>query len=221
MAAATASLAQGRVAPCDVQEEPVPERSASSCAGGEFDFDIGPQSLDRAIEAFGDATGQSVIYDSSLTAGVVSPGVRGRSSAIDALARILQGSGLRTRQVGQGALVLTRDPEAPTVPARDPAWYYGEIQHRLGEAFCRRSELAEGRHRLALQLWFAADGTVARSRLLESTGDVAVDAAVRDAMDGLALGAPVPAQVAQPFTLLVLPRAAGYGWACPAPGTRP
>ena len=49
----------------------------------------------------------------------------------------------------------------------------------------------------------------------------AVDAAVREAMDGLALGAPVPAQVAQPFTLLVLPRAAGYEWACPAPGTRP
>lgn len=72
-----------------------------------------------------------------------------------------------------------------------------------------------------MQLWFTADGRVARSRLLESTGDAAVDAAVREAMNGLALDAPVPAQVAQPFTLLVLPRAAGYAWACPAPKPEP
>lgn len=222
MTAATATSAQGRVAPCD---EAKGERDAiagavpAACAAPVFDFDIGPQALDGAIDAFGVATGQSVLYDSSLTAGIASAGVRGRWNAAEAMDRILAGSGLRVRRVGKGALILTRDADAgPAAPARDPAWYYGALQRRLGEAFCRRPELAEGRHRLALQLWFAADGRAIRSRLLESTGDAAVDASVQAAMDDLDLGAPVPAQVEQPFTLLVLPRAAGYAWACAAPG---
>lgn len=229
MAAATAPSAQGRVAPCeDAQGVRKPVRGDAAgmdrapCVEDTFDFDIGPQALDGAIQAFGATTGQSVIYDSSLTTGVASAGVRGRFDAAEALARILQDSGLRIRQVGQGALVLTRDAavEAPA-PARDPAWYYGAIQQRLGEAFCRRPELAEGRHRLAVQLWFAADGRTSRSRLLESTGDADVDAAVQEAMNGLALGVPVPARMEQPFTLLVLPRATGYAWACAAPEAAP
>lgn len=229
MTAVAVPVAHGFAATCD--QVAGPDRAGKAAAAsascgtpvdGRFEFDIEPQALDRAIEAFGATVGQSVIYDSKLTAGKVSRGALGRLGAAEAIARILEGSGLTTRRVGEGALVLVRDESAaPMAPARDADWYYGAIQERLGEAFCRQPELAAGQYRLALQLWFAADGRVERAKLLESTGRPQVDAAAYAAAHEVELGAAVPAQLAQPFTLLVLPRGTGYQWACPSPEAKP
>ncbi|MCD9030836.1 STN domain-containing protein [Luteimonas sp. Y-2-2-4F] len=193
--------------------------AGADCAGC-VAFDIPPQPLARAIEAFGAATGQSVLYDSALTAGLASPGVRGRLPPDDALARLLEGSGLAARRVGTDALVLAQAaPAAPPAvpPAGDGDRYYGLVQRQVAARVCACPRLAEGRHRLALQLWFDHAGRLQRSALLDAGGDPALEAAVHAALRGLELGAALPDGVAQPFTLLVLPRGAGYDWNCPAP----
>ncbi|WP_160170682.1 STN domain-containing protein [Luteimonas huabeiensis] len=191
---------------------------AADCTGC-VAFDIPPQPLARAIEAFGAATGQSVVYDSALASGLVSPSVRGRMRPDEALARLLDGSGLDARRVSADALVLTRAaaPAAAALPAGEGERYYGLVQRQVAARLCACPRLAEGRHRLALQLWFDRAGRLRRSTLLDTAGDPALAAAVDTALRGIELGAPVPDGIAQPFTLLVLPRGAGYHWNCPAP----
>ncbi|WP_407352063.1 secretin and TonB N-terminal domain-containing protein [Luteimonas sp. R10] len=234
MAVATVPVMRGHASACDGSGEQVrPDRTTAagrqiSCGEaarveGRFDFDIQPQALDGAIEAFSTTTGQSVIYDSRLTSGIASTGVDGRYMPAEAMARILEGSGLAVRRVGSDALVLVRDSPATeagqTGAIVDERWYYGAIQKKVNDAFCRRAELAGGGHRIALQIWLAADGRLDRMKLLESTGEPRVDAAVYDATREIELARAVPDSLAQPFTMLILPRGSGYEWGCPQPET--
>lgn len=219
MAASAVPLVRAHATDSPTDREAPALAAGADCAGC-VAFDIPPQPLARAVEAFGAATGQSVLYDSALTADLASPGVRGRLPPEEALARLLEGSGLAARRVGPDALVLARAaPAAPAVPAGEGTGdrYYGRVQRQVAERFCACPRLAEGRHRLALQLWFDGDGRLQRSALLDAGGDPALAATVDAALRGIALGTPVPDDVAQPFTLLVLPRGAGYDWNCPTP----
>ena len=95
--------------------------------------------------------------------------------------------------------------------------YYGLIQHRIRDAFCANSILAQGRHRIALRLWVDAQGAIGPVHLLDSTGDAVLDRLVVSALQGVLVGEPVPASVAQPFTFVVMPRASGQSWGCVAP----
>src|SRR5690606_31124259 len=60
----------------------------------ETTFNIPSGSLSRALAAFGSQSGTQVSYEASIAAGKSSPGIRGAATREQALARILQGSGL-------------------------------------------------------------------------------------------------------------------------------
>lgn len=183
--------------------------------------------MQRALELYGAITGMSLLYDSALTAGRAAPAVRGTMTPHIALLRLLEGSGLAPRYTGNDGLVLLpvrqqASPDANNIDtANQPAqrWYYGLIQRRIRDAFCANPILAQGRHRIALRLWVDAAGSIGMVRLLDSTGDAVLDGLVVSALQGTSVGEPVPASVAQPFTLIVMPRTSGQTWGCSAPAT--
>lgn len=188
-------------------------------------YEIAPQSLLSALEQYGAASGVSLIYDSALAAGRTSPGVHGVMTARAALQSLLEGSGLAPRYTGSDTLVLL--PVRPEAVAEAGATgaeaalsqrrYYGLVQSRVRDAFCAQPPLAEGRYRVALRLWVDVSGTIGRVSLLDSTGDKALDGLVEQALRGAPVGEPLPAGLAQPFTLVVMPRASGQNWGCPLP----
>jgi TonB family protein len=89
---------------------PAPSPAASS-ARPALRYQIPPQPLTSALEAFTGASGVQLLYDAALAAGRRSPGVTGEKSPEDALAAILAGSGLQATFVRSNAVYI--------YPARD------------------------------------------------------------------------------------------------------
>jgi catecholate siderophore receptor len=86
-----------------------------------FRFDIAPGPLDGALAAFRQVTGVSVTLGASLETTVDSlhsPGVRGTFSASQALARLLDGTGLAHRHSGANAYAIDVRPVSESVEVR-------------------------------------------------------------------------------------------------------
>lgn len=85
-----------------------PARAQSTPAGARderMSFDIGAQSLSKALVAFSHATGSELFFDAGLVRGRTSPGARGSLTRGEALARILAGSGLNYRISGNAVTI--------------------------------------------------------------------------------------------------------------------
>ena len=187
---------------------------------GTFVFDLPAQNLSASLEAFGALTGYSVLVSSSLATGLQAQAVRGELMAGEALFTLLLGTGLAAKFVGTDAVTLVPliDATAPdggvsfgeksagsldnsTSPA-----YAGVVQNAVTRQLCQRQGRQFGRYRAALQLWIDSRGRVTTMRLLQSTGDTAIDATVTDALQRLRLDTAPPADLPQPVTLLLTPR---------------
>ena len=72
-------------------------------------FDIPPQPLAQALQAFARQAGFNVAADTELVAGLSSPGARGRMAPEQALRQLLAGSGLIARPTAQNAVMLERE----------------------------------------------------------------------------------------------------------------
>jgi len=81
---------------------------ASSPRMGDYRFSIAQQPLVEAINAFSQVTGWQVGFSAELAEGVASPGVQGSLAPEAALKRLLQGTGLGYRKIGNGNVVLER-----------------------------------------------------------------------------------------------------------------
>ncbi|WP_130905890.1 TonB-dependent receptor [Pseudomonas sp. Sample_22] len=75
---------------------------------GDYAFTIAPQSLVSALNAFTAVTGWQVGLPAELAQGVASPGVRGSLPADKALDRLLVGTNLSYRKLGDNNIVLER-----------------------------------------------------------------------------------------------------------------
>ncbi|QJQ19355.1 TonB-dependent hemoglobin/transferrin/lactoferrin family receptor [Pseudomonas sp. SK] len=100
-----ALLASGTCSLPTLAAEPA---QASSPRMGEYRFNIGQQPLVTAINAFSQVTGWQVGFSAELADGVVSPGVHGALLPEAALKRLLHGTGLGVRKIGNGNVVLER-----------------------------------------------------------------------------------------------------------------
>ncbi|QXH50533.1 TonB-dependent hemoglobin/transferrin/lactoferrin family receptor [Pseudomonas fakonensis] len=80
----------------------------SSPRMGDYRFAIAQQPLVAAINAFSQVTGWQVGFSAELAEGVASPGVQGSLAPEAALQRLLQGTGLGYRKIGNGNVVLER-----------------------------------------------------------------------------------------------------------------
>ena len=77
-----------------------------------FDLRIAAQPLDEALQEFSRESGMQVIFFSSLTEGILSPGVRGRYTVAAALKQLLAGSGLSFRMINARTVEI-RKVDAP------------------------------------------------------------------------------------------------------------
>jgi iron complex outermembrane receptor protein len=78
-----------------------------------YQFDIPAQELGSALRAYGQQSGQQIIFDGAAVQGRQSPGLHGVYPADDGLNRLLQGSGLNASRSQAGVLVV-RGPSAQT-----------------------------------------------------------------------------------------------------------
>lgn len=79
-----------------------------------YSIPAGP--LDNALTRFGAASGVQVLYSSSITRGIRSPGVSGDLSSAAAAGRLLAGTGLTYQFTGPRSIVIT-DPRRQSAVA--------------------------------------------------------------------------------------------------------
>jgi hypothetical protein len=217
-------------APCAA--EAMQDRSAITVgnAGHErANFDIQAQPLVTALRAYSETTGLAVLVDDSLAAGRRSPGVRGNFAAPEALSRLLQGTGLVAHYASDRAFTLmplaANDGAAPAASPGEAAAdapaaasverYAGQVQRGIERALCGSEETRPGSYRLAMQLWLGADGAVARTHLLGSTGQPGRDARIVAQLGGLRFE-PQAGTLPQPITVLLRPQPPGQAFDCSA-----
>ncbi|KAF1005922.1 MAG: Ferric-pseudobactin 358 receptor [Luteibacter sp.] len=102
MLAAAILLALGTVATTRAQEAPASNQAAR------HPVDIPAQSLPRALATLSSQTRLQVIYSDEAPYGVQAPALKGDYTDTEALDRLLQGSGLRWRQVSPGVVTLEK-----------------------------------------------------------------------------------------------------------------
>lgn len=82
-------------------------------------YSIPAGSLDNALSRFGATSGVQVLYSSSVTQGLRSPGVSGNLSPQAALAQLLTGTGLNYRFTGPNSATIGSSTQASGAPSGD------------------------------------------------------------------------------------------------------
>lgn len=179
-----------------------------------------------ALESYSAASAREVLYDARLATGRRSVDVQGVFAPPEALRILLGNSGLVGRYVSGTSVVIvpSSPPASVQKPARtvskmksDPVMrdrYYGAVQARIRNVFCRNALLRPGRYRIAVRFWIAPTGAVQQAKLLSKTGNSRVDSAIEPTLRGLNIGQVPPPGVSQPFTMVVLPRTPGQTQDC-------
>lgn len=93
-------------------------------------FDIAPQGLVTALNAFSAASGWEVGFPAEVARGLSSPGVSGTMSADEALRRLLSGTGVSYQMTGPGRAVLSRPQTGGVV--LDPVTVEGTRERATG-----------------------------------------------------------------------------------------
>lgn len=186
-------------------------------------FDIAPQELAGALEAFSRSSGMAVLVDRQLTRGRRSLGLKGRFSADRGLRVLLSGTGLMARyartdaftlQVAQVAEVPLPKGLSASEPVQVSNSYAVAIQASLERSLCASPLTRPGSFRALLQVWIGRDGAVQHSRLVTSSGDVRRDAALLESVQHLKIERSPPSALRQPVTLLFVPDSSGKRMDC-------
>ncbi|MCG2840693.1 TonB-dependent receptor [Sandaracinobacter sp. RS1-74] len=85
---------------------------AQTAPTGQIELDIPAQDLNRALLAFTDKAGLQIFYDVDKVAGKRSSAVRGSHAPMEALSRLLAGTGLTFRSSGGNRVTLEPAPQA-------------------------------------------------------------------------------------------------------------
>ncbi|NEU99016.1 TonB family protein [Bradyrhizobium uaiense] len=192
-------------------------------------FDIPSQPLASALDAYSKATGVVIAYNGNLAVGRVSNAVQGQFNPQQAILILLKGSGLVADYTASDAIVVipapnetfvTRSPSAIALAALSQQSaierrYSALLQERVTNALCAQRATRPGTYRAAISFWIGSSGSVTRVKLLGTTGDPQRDAAIAEAARRVSAGEAPPAQMTQPFTMVILPRASGGTVDCP------
>jgi hypothetical protein len=173
-------------------------------------FDVPAQPLASALETYGSLSGLQVVYESSLARGRLSTVVKGTFTPEVALRMLLAGTGLSPRYMAADGFVLVPDPAARDTPQSTLSplaenEYYGRIQAGLRQVFCTDERARLGGYRIAMSLWIGGSGAVRRSALLDSTGNIALDATLDQAIRNMNIGESPPTGFTQPIIMIITP----------------
>lgn len=186
-------------------------------------FQIPSQSLAAALQAYGQATGIQVLYESNSAVGRTSVEVEGKFTADAALNLLLKGTELRVRYIRPDAItlalptaeVVSRAPPAMPLAASDLSLgtlrvrgsggndarlqdYSQGVQMDIQNALRKNPRTRDGNYRAVLDLWIDPARTIERTELFRSTGDRERDAAVAATLRGVTISRPAPANTPQP-----------------------
>ncbi len=192
-------------------------------------FDLAPQSLAEALQAYSVATGIQIMYESSTTAKYRIARVEGELTADAALEAILADTGLRVRHTSAYAITIApaavptfdappsalfsnADITLDTLRVREPivlpdqgrlGEYVGAIQGDVQRALKRKAGVASGSYSIGVKLWVDPGRTVQRTELFRSTGDPKRDTEIVAVLQGLLLSQSAPANTPQPVRVLI------------------
>ncbi len=183
-------------------------------------FNLPAQPLDRALQTYGRITGLAVLVDARLLANLHSAEVIGRYRDDEALRRMLVGTGLTPRFVGDDAFTLVvsgadtaMDEPAPeavapvTTDNQDAAVRRRGariLQRSLEDALCGDESTRPGGYRAAIRFRLDARGRIRQAEISESSGDASRDATILARLADLPLTG-LPPDLPQPITLTLLP----------------
>ena len=86
-------------------------------------------------------------------------------------------------------------------------WYASEVQERIADALRQNIHTRNASMRIEVRIWPDSTGRVLRAQLVDSTGDQAVDNAIRnEVLTGLQLQEPPPAGMPSPIVLRLTAR---------------
>ncbi len=203
-------------------QEAAPDRSTptqSPPALRTFEFDIPSLPLAEALRRYGELTGHSVFYETSVIAGKRSAFVRGSYTAETALKQLLVDTGVSARFVNRRSIMLmarpapaSRSATAP-VPSLAQRRFDGQLQRRVAQALCANPAIGTGQYRIALRFSVSGDRRIHQIHVrVAQRPDL--EPAVRAALADLPVDAPPP-DVAQPVVIIISPEAARRYGACP------
>ena len=191
-----------------------------------FDFDLPAQPLQSALEQYSNVTGSSVVYRAALAVGRRSAAVKGIYTPEAALRMLIEGSGLAVEYTAANAVSLRPAPrrEAGASSGRRAGAirgafylsYYGVVQAGVRDALCRNTATRAGGYRAAVSFEVSPMGRVEHARVLDSTGDTDKDGEIVLALDQTVLDKAPPADLEQPFVMLIVPGSAQHDQGCPA-----
>jgi TonB family protein len=197
-------------------------------------FNIPPQPLAAALEAYSKTCGVQVLYDSRLASGRRSAGVEGVLTPEAALTTLLAGTDLVVRYTAANDVVLlpasedsiargsfTAPIDAPVLAldtlrvdgstklgdAPDYRAYAGIVQADIQAFLRRREDTRSGSYNIGLRLWLDPSGAVLRSQVFRSTGNEQRDAAIARALRDVTISKPPPQQMPQPVSVMIVARA--------------
>jgi TonB family protein len=199
----------------------LPSATARDASGSLFDFDIPAQPLAAALQKYSILVDIPIVFSSDMVRGRRSSALQGHYSSEAALRQLLDNTGLTAERQdsGIGATLLLRE-SVQSQPGAEPdpalpgsavarlfgqAGYPGLLQRRIWQALCANPGTAPGQYRLLFRFQVDADGRLAGTRLLVSTGNPRRDAAVLDTLQRIQVDSPPPAIVQHPLTMSLLP----------------
>ena len=205
-----------------------PAIAQSTAVGPETTFNIPSEPLAIAIQAFSQASGVEVLYESSITAGRHSAAVEGRYSAQAALMQLLGGAGFSVRFTRANAVVLSVPSAKDDLPATRAVTHFdlsldtirvaagterpddtrlrefSETVQSEVEAMLRKdAKIRSGNYRIRVRLWIDPSRTVRHAELAQSTGDQARDVAIETSLQGFVISRVPPPNTPQPMRVIV------------------
>ncbi|MCX5589750.1 STN domain-containing protein [Alcaligenes endophyticus] len=177
------------------------------------------QKLHQALSTFSHQTGLSVLLDSQ-HAHITVQLARGEYTRQQALAQLLEGTGLAAYVVNQRSIVVrSLENQDFNVEQSLQVWqisgvqqgaidhsaYVARVQYAVRHRLCAQANTQPGDYRLAMQMWLNAHGYIVRVNFLGSTGQAKRDIAISQALQNLPIGQAPSPYMPQPVILLLKP----------------
>lgn len=194
-------------------------------------FHIPSQPLATALQAYGQATGIEILYESRIAEGLQSPELDGDYTPRLALGILLTYTDLVVHYTRSDAITLSSPsagnhdlPPSSLLPDADLALdtlrvmdgqrpeagklraFSESVQLDIERALRSDARTKTGNYRASLKLWIDQSRVVGRVELAQSTGDVARDASISNVLQGLLLRSGPPANTPQPVRVAIVVR---------------
>jgi hypothetical protein len=196
-------------------------------------FNIPTQPLAGALQAYSQATGVEVLYESSIATGLQSTDVAGTFTPKQALGVLLTGTDIVVHYTRSNAITLTLpsfdyDPDLPpahplaeadfaldtlrvTAGGQQPDQgrlreFSESVQADIEGALRKDTRTRSGNYRASVKLWVDPSRTVRRAELAQSTGDTGRDLTIAEVLQGLVLRSGPPANTPQPVRVVIVVR---------------